>query len=179
MLSWLSSQLWFSTHRVGATSKLGSCAFVPSLCNDHYRLSCRTRAFCLPVHVCCCGKHHEQKQLKEERVYFRLPITAHHRERPGQELAEKTEVDCSRRTPPSLSSQLPFFAAQSHSLGMVLPTSGLALPRLIRKRPSDKATGQNNESNSRTEAPTLGWAKLRTEVNCDTSLPTLSSSPSS
>lgn len=54
-------------------------------------------SFCLPstsqFAFCCWDKHHDQKQLREEKIYFSLQVIAHYGGRGGQDLEVGTEVD--------------------------------------------------------------------------------------
>lgn len=41
----------------------------------------------------CCEKHSDQKQLKEQRVYFNLKATVHQWRTPVQKLKQEFEVE--------------------------------------------------------------------------------------
>lgn len=38
---------------------------------------------------CCCDKHHDQRQLKRERVSFSIPVRVHQGGKPGRSLKQR------------------------------------------------------------------------------------------
>lgn len=81
------------------------------------------------MHLCSFNKHHDGKQLKEERVYFLLQIKLHYQGKSRHELkAEVWSRNCGEKCCFLACSVFLLLKSKPTSLGLMLSTVGWAFP---------------------------------------------------